>query len=50
MDLNKCVHKQTHNKQTSVYAWAFKTELKPFNPTEPSQANPCKSRPRHFTC
>ena len=33
MDSNKRVH-----KQTSMYAWAFKTELKPFNLTEPSQA------------
>ena len=33
MDSNKRVH-----KQTSMYAWAFKTELKPFNLTELSQA------------
>ena len=24
MDSNKRVHKQTNNKQTSMYAWAFK--------------------------
>ena len=48
MDSNKRVHKQTNNKQTSMYA--FETELKPFNLTEPSQANPCKSSPCHFIC